>query len=109
MFIVEDDPQFTHTVKVRVPVDGGFEEQSCKATFRVIPADEAATFDLSDGASSTEFLKRALVALDELGDKNGKHIPYNDALRDKLLGRQYFRVALARTYFDAVSPARAGN
>jgi len=109
MFVVDPDPQFTHTVKVKVPVDGGYEEQSCKATFRVIPTEEAATFDLTDGAESTEFLRRALVSLDDLVDGNKQPVPYNDTLRDQLLSRAYFRTAVARTYFAAMTGAQSGN
>lgn len=109
MFIVDTDPKFTHPVKVRVPVDGGFEEQSCKATFRVIPTEEAAEYDLTDGESSAAFLRRALVSLDDLVDRNNQPVPYNDQLRDQLLSLSYFRAAVARTYFEAMAGARAGN
>jgi len=109
MFVVDPDPQFTHAVKVKVPVDGGFKEQSFKATYRVIPTDEMAAFDLSDGVGSANFLRRALVSMDELVDANKEPLPYNDVLRDQLLLNPYVRRALAQTYFDAVAPARSGN
>ena len=110
MFTIDPDPKFTHVVKVRVPVDGGFAEQSFKATFRVIPAEEAATYDLSTGADSAAFLRRAIVSMDELVGADGQTtVPYSDALRDQLLAVSYVRSALGRTYFEAVAGAPLGN
>lgn len=109
MFIVDPNPSFTHKVTVQVPVDGGFEEQSFKATFAVIPAEEAASYDLSDGKSTSEFLRRIVTGMDELVDKDDKPVPYNDALRDKLLGLPFMRMALSRAYFGGVAGARSGN
>ena len=109
MFIVDHSPTFTHPVTVQVPVDGGFEEQKFKATFNVIPAEEAKEYDLSDAGQVTAFLKRVLVSMDDLVDKDGQAVPYNDSLRDKLLGLPFLRLALSRTYFAGVSGAKSGN
>ena len=104
MFTVDPDPKFTHDVKVRVPADGGFVDQTFKATFRVIPTDEMAGFDLTDRDSSTNFLRRAIVSMDGLVGADGKTaIPYSDVLRDQLLSVPYVRTALGITYFDAVA------
>lgn len=102
MFRVDPNPQFTHEVKISVPVNGGFAPQSFKATFRVLDAGEAAAFDLTDADGSTDFLRRVLVSLDDIVDANDAQVPYNDQLRDQLLGLPYVRLALARTYFDAL-------
>ncbi|NML88346.1 hypothetical protein HHL26_04605 [Sphingobium sp. TB-6] len=109
MFIVDLDPQFTHAVKVKVPVDGGHKEETFKATFRVIPTDEMGQYDLSDGESSAVFLRRAIVSMSELVDRDKEPLSYNDDLRDELLRRPYVRSALARTYFEAVTGAKSGN
>tara|TARA_R110000868_G_scaffold230335_8_gene483497 strand:+ start:53 stop:385 length:333 start_codon:yes stop_codon:yes gene_type:complete len=110
MFVVKSNPTFTHTVKVKVPVDGGFSEQSFRATFNVVPVEEAAKFDLSDGAESKAFLVRAIASMDDLVGPDGKtKVEYSDALRDELLAWNYVRKALATAYFDAISGARAGN
>jgi hypothetical protein len=103
MFVIDPNPTFTHAVKVQVPVDGGFEEQSFKATFNVIPTEEVADFDLGNGEQSAAFLRRAIVSMDELVGKDKQPVSYNDKLRDALLGQLYVRKALARTYFDAVA------
>ncbi|MDT7533730.1 hypothetical protein OVY48_09870 [Sphingobium sp. SA2] len=109
MFVVDPNPTFTHPVKVKVPVDGGYEEQSFKVTFNVIPTDEVADFDLGNGEGSTAFLRRAVKHMDDLIGKDEKPVPYSDKLRDLLLGQLYVRKALARAYFDAMSGAQSGN
>jgi hypothetical protein len=109
MFVLDADPQFTHTVKVKVPDDGGYRDESFQATFRVIPAEEAATFDLTSGAASADFLRRAIVHMDGLVTVDREPVSYNDAVRDQVLGLPYARAALGRTYFEAIQGARAGN
>ncbi len=109
MFVVTANPSFTHVVKVRVPIDGGFADQSFKATFEVMPTDEAKQFDLSDGEASGAFLRKVLINMDDLVDGQNQQVPYSDAIRDQLLGLQYVRAALARTYFEGVSGASLGN
>ncbi|WP_375292319.1 hypothetical protein [Sphingomonas melonis] len=109
MFKVVAEPQFTHPVKVLVPVDGGHETQTFKATFRVLPSDqEDAGHDLNTTAGSSSFLRDVLLSMSELEGENGP-IPYSDTLRDQLLKVPYVRTALARTYFDAVTKAALGN
>lgn len=109
MFIVTHEPQFTHSVTVRVPVDGGYEDQKCKATFRVLPVEEAGAFDLTDGAASTAFLRRVVVSMDELEGPDKQPVQWNDGVRDGLFSLPYVRSALTRTYFAAVGGARLGN
>lgn len=109
MFVVDPNPTFTHVVKVKVPVDGGFKDQSFKATFNVIPTHEVGQYDLGDGEGSREFLQRAVTHMSDLVDKDGEALSYSDELRDTLLGQLYVRKALARTYFEAVAGAQAGN
>ncbi len=109
MFVYDPRPTFTHKVKVKVPVNGGFEDQDFKATFAVMPTDEVATYDLSQGEGSSDFLKKIVVGMDDLIGKDEQPIPYNDAVRDALIGQLYVRKALVRTYFEAVSGAQTGN
>lgn len=108
-FVVDFNPTFTHVVKVKVPVDGGFKDQSFKATYSVIPTDEISQYDLGGGTGSKEFLQRAVTHMSDLVDKDGETISYSDELRDQLLGQLYVRKALARTYFEAVAGAQSGN
>jgi len=109
MFVYDPRPTFTHTVKVRVPVNGGFEDQDFKATFAVMPTDEVKQYDLSIGDQSTDFLRKIVVGMTDLIGKDEQPVSYNDQVRDALIGQLYVRKALVRTYFEAVSGAASGN
>lgn len=109
MFVVDRNPQFTHSITVNVPVNGGIEQQVCKATFRVVPTSEMDAFDLSEVEGTIAFLRSALVEMADLADTEGAPLPWNDEIRDLLLDRIYVRSALVTGYFKAVSGARAGN
>ncbi len=110
MFVVIKQPTFTHTVNVLVPVDGGYDTQTLKATYQVMPSiDEDTTFDLNSTAGSTAFLRATVIGLDDMVDADNKPLPYSDGLRDQLLQWPYVRSALARGYFEAISKAAVGN
>ncbi|MFC3442547.1 hypothetical protein ACFOKF_15335 [Sphingobium rhizovicinum] len=108
-FVVTKNPQFTHKVKVQVPVNGGFETQDFDATFNVVPTDEIGEYDLSSGPGSTDFLRRAVDSLSDLVDEKDQPVSWNDSVRDLLFGQLYVRKALVRAYFEAVSGAQSGN
>lgn len=107
MFKFVAEQTFTHTVKVMVPVDGGFDEQSFKATFRVEDVEKLA--GIQEEGGQAEVLRRVIVDLDEVAGPDGAPLPYSDKLRDQLIGVPYVRIALFLTYVEAVSKARAGN
>ena len=110
MFIVDQTPKFVRPVKVQVPVDCGFEEQSCKVTYRVIPVDEGSHLDLGTAEGSTAFLRLAIVHIADLADKDKKSVTYNDAVRDQIISLPYFRTAAYREYNAAMrGEAAAGN
>ena len=107
MFKIVAEPQFTHTVKVRVPVDGGHEEQSFKARFRVVDAEELARVERDEGRRAA--IRRILVSMEELADAEGNLVSYSDALRDQLLQQTYVEIAIYLTYLDGVTGAKTGN
>lgn len=109
MFSISNSPTFTHTVKINVPVNGGYEQQSFQATFNVLPTEEAARFDLSNGEETTAFLKRIIAHLDDLAGPDGKPVPYNSDLRDRLIQLPYVRIPVAAAYFDGVTGSYTGN
>jgi hypothetical protein len=102
-------PKFTHEVKVQVPVDGGFEEQTFKATFKVLPADEVARRDLMSEKGMRDYLSEICVRFDDIADEGGNPVPFNDGLRERMLSVPYIRVALMKTYATALAGAKAGN
>lgn len=109
MFKVVAEPTFTHLVKIKTPSDFGHTEESCKATYRVLAPEEADQYDLGTTEGSTEFLRRVVIKIDDLVDGDKKPLEFNDAIFGQLLKLSYVRVALARTYFSAVTTAVAGN
>jgi hypothetical protein len=109
MFVVSREPQFTHPVKVQVPIDGGHREEVFKATFRVMDAKKVAEFDLDTEAGTEAFLKAAIVELDDLADEKQQPLTYSDELRDQLIDVPFVRRALISTYVAAVSKAARGN
>ncbi|MFD1342880.1 hypothetical protein [Litorisediminicola beolgyonensis] len=109
MFKVLSQPTFSHQVRVMVPVDGGHEEQTFRATFRVLTESEAKKHDAKTGPGIRSFLRTAIVKLDELVGEDGKELSYSDQLKDRLLDMPYVRIALLQTYSDAVSKAATGN
>lgn len=109
MFKVSKEPTFTHRVLVQVPIDGGHREEVFRATFRVLPTDQAAAFNLMTEDGVFDFLRRAIVRLDELEDDAGQPVPYSDEVRDAVIRRPDARLALSRTYFEAVGGQRGKN
>ncbi|MBL4751456.1 MAG: hypothetical protein JKX71_12900 [Amylibacter sp.] len=109
MFKVVNNPEFTHDVTVNVPVDGGHEEQTFKARFRVLAEKELIKIDHDNEHGTADLLKTLIVGMEDLIGEDEKPLPYNDALRDQMLAVGYVRVALIKTYREAVTKARVGN
>ncbi|MFD1914113.1 hypothetical protein [Halodurantibacterium flavum] len=105
MLKISKNPEFTHKVRVRVPVDGGYSDQEFKARFRVLPWDEVEKLD----RNPTEQLRQIWIGWEDIADDQGVPVPYSDAVRDQLAALLYVRVALLSAYSDAISGARRGN
>jgi hypothetical protein len=109
MFKIIDEPEFTHEVKVLVPVDGGHQEQSFKTRFRVVPLDELEDLELATSAGQETFLRRVVVRFDDIVDAQGQPMPQSDELTNRMLATPYVRTALFRAYTAAMTKARVGN
>lgn len=109
MFKVHDELCFTHDVKVMTPSDSGHTEDVLKTTFRFLPSDELAGFDLNDAGGTTAYLKAIVVRFHDLADENGAPLVYSEALRDKLLRRPDVRKAVGNHYLAAISKISEGN
>jgi hypothetical protein len=109
MFKIVQNPEFTHTVPVMVPVDGGHVEQSLKCRFRVLPADEIDSHDLATPAGTEAYLRAICVRFEDVCGDDGQPIPPSDALTDQLLGITFVRIALVRAYTEAMAKAKRGN
>lgn len=109
MFKIVKNPEFTHTVPVLVPVDGGYDNQSLKTRFRVLPADELARHDFASPEGTEAYLRAIVVRFDDVEGEDGKPVPHSDALMTQLLGVGYIRMAVLRAYTEAMTKARLGN
>lgn len=107
MFKITTEPKFTHTVIACVPSDGGHDEQSFKATFRVLDTDKLVDDGTVEG--QIEDLRRVVVSLDDLADDQGNPVSYSDALRDQLVRLPYVRIALLNAYIRGIGKAKQGN
>lgn len=109
MFKIAKDPQFTHTVPILVPVDGGHEEQTLKVRFRVRTVDDLNQHDRMTAEGTEAFLRSIIVRFEDVVDDDGQPVPSNDALTDQLLAFPFIRMAVVQGYFNAVNKAKLGN
>ncbi len=109
MFKITKSPEFTHVVTVLVPVDGGHDEQTFKARFRAVLSTKAIAADVRQPEGFLTFLREIIVSLDDLADERGTIMTYNDDVRERLLAYPYVRIALLKTYTEALNKARLGN
>lgn len=109
MFKLEKNPTFTHVVKVQTPVDGGYETQDFKATFKLLAAEEMARFNTTTPVGMANFLREVVTDLTDIVGEDGEVLPYSHALRDQVIGSVPALNALFNTYVTACSKARVGN
>lgn len=107
MFKVSTNRTFSRTVTVCVPVDGGFEDQTVKATYRVVPDEELSNSEGVEGQKAD--LRKMIVSLDDLVDDDKQPVSYSEALLEQLIAQSYVRIALLRKYIEAVTKVKKGN
>ena len=81
MLKISSCPEWTHDVTISVPVDGGFENQTCKVRYRLL--DETA-IEPTDATNVAVLLRNVVVRMDDIADEEGRPLTWNDALRDRL-------------------------
>lgn len=106
MLKISSCPEWTHDVTISVPVDGGFENQTCKVRYRLL--DETA-IEPTDATNVAVLLRNVVVRMDDIADEEGRPLTWNDALRDRLLSTPFVQAALVRGYYGSVTGARVGN
>ncbi len=102
MLFYNEDLTFSRTVKVAVPVDGGFDEQSFKVVFKLVDDAKLISLDVSKPGSAIEFLNTAIVGLEDIVDADNVPLPFTDELRAMLIGRPFIRKPIITAYFDAI-------
>lgn len=109
MFKIAKDPQFTHTVPVLVPIDGGHEEQTLKVRFRVRSVDDLNQHDRATAEGTESFLRSIVVRFEDVADETGQPVPSDEALTSQLLAVPFVRMAVVQGYFAAVNKTKLGN
>jgi hypothetical protein len=109
MFIVQDNPTFTHTVTAMVPVDGGHKKQTFRVTYSMVEGEEYEAFDLKTREGTFGFMRRVVTHLDDLFDEHGQSLPYSDTLREQVMRLPWARQAIVKGYFDALGKTAEGN
>ena len=107
MFKIADRIEFSRRVPIRVPTDGGFEEQSLEVRFRYLSEEERKRIAEKDADAG--FLREAIVHIGDVVDEDGKELPYNDRLRDRLLDLPFVLGPLMEAYVEAALGERAKN
>lgn len=109
MFKIVKNPEFTHTVPVLVPVDGGHSEQSMKVRFRVVPQDELMNHNLGTADGTESYCRAICVGFADIVGEDDQPIPPSDEVNNILFRQPYVQIALIRAYTQAMSKARLGN
>lgn len=117
MFKLLEEPRWTWPVTVRVPVEGGLEDRTFRAHFRLVPAPRRAELDaMADGTD--QLLREAVLQVMDVTDEAGATLPHSPELLEALIGIPWVRMGLLRSYMEAmmgqapagiVPPAEAGN
>lgn len=109
MFNIAKERIFKRAVKISAPDGDGVSEETLQATYRALDEKAEKEFDLATVDGTKEFLRAAIVRLDDVVGSEGEPLPYSAELRDLVLGASYARIALVRTYFFELAGAREGN
>ncbi len=108
MFNIDATPTFRRTVTVRTPAGDAAQSETMIATYRVLKTSDLDKFNLGTASGTADFLRAALVRIDDLVNAKGA-VEYSDEVRDAVLNMQTARTALATVYFNEVGKAAEGN
>ncbi|MBM2294708.1 hypothetical protein JQX09_22420 [Sulfitobacter pseudonitzschiae] len=109
MFTIDKTPTFTHTVPVNVPVNGGHEKQSMKVTYRLLDDDTMGGYDTRTLSGQKDLLRQAVIEIGDLVDEEKEPLPFNDAMKEHIIGLPWARNALLKGYTDGIVPGLLGN
>ncbi|MGZ9811287.1 hypothetical protein ACXN5S_12565 [Pseudoroseicyclus sp. H15] len=110
MFKIVKEPQFTHKVTVKVPVDGGHESQTMMVRYRYVPDAELSQIYADNPANGDSEMARAVtVSLDDLAGEDGQKLDCTPEVMEQVFSKTYARAAIIAGYVAAVSKAAAGN
>lgn len=101
-FKLNKNPTFVTTATIAVPTDTGPQDETVSVRFRVL--DDAAL-----ELPSPEFLKRAILRIDDVLDDAGEPVPSSEQLIADVIALPFTRLPLVRAYMTALTGARLGN
>lgn len=111
MFVLDDSPEFTWPVTVRLPADGTMHEATFHARFRLLPDSQRERLTAEGGDLAV--LRAAVVALEGVQLADGAPFPNTPEAIAKALDLLPIRAGLAAAYVDALfgvpSGAARGN
>lgn len=106
MLKVAKRPQWAHDITFSVPVDGGFDKQTARVTYRLL---EETGIDPAIKDDSLVILHNVVVRMDDLADEAGNPLEWNDTVRDTLFEQPFVQAGLIKGYFRSVVGAASGN
>lgn len=109
MFKISTRPRIRQRVKLNIEVDGEQQDHSFTATYQLVPMSETVEAALNTDEGQQAFIRKAVVGLDDLVDKDEKPVPFTPELLGALVDRPEVRVALVTGYFEAAKAATSGN
>lgn len=109
MFKLVTNPEFSHTVKVRVPVDSGYDDLTFTARFRALSISEAERHNTLTSEGTNAYLREILVGWEGVVDDVGEAVSFNAASRERMIDVPFVRMALLDTYHTALLGAKRGN
>lgn len=112
MFIEDDSGEFDWPVDVKKPISGGrFKTERFTARFRTVDEEEqAAINDLPITRNNAAQARACWIGWGEdVRDAAKEPIPYDEEVRDRLLGRPYVAAAVVGAYWDAMSGKKAAR
>jgi len=109
MLKIVKNPEFTARVKVQVPAESGFIEQSFTGRFRTMSVSEGESFNgfSSDGVG--QWLRAILIGWDGIKDEDGNDVSFSETARDELIDIPFIRNAISAAYNGAMLGAKRGN
>ena len=106
MFNIEPGT-FKRTVKIPVPVDDGFEEQSVVITYNVMPIDR--TRALETGQDVVDFVHETVNTVDGLVDGKKNPLEWNAEVQASFWNLPYVFNPVRDAYAEAINKAREKN
>lgn len=109
MLKVVKNPEFTATVKVLVPAEGGHSDASFTARFKALTVSQAEAFNMMSVDGTNDWLRTILIGWEGVVDDDGEPVTFNNQVRDELLDVPFIRMAVIQSYNAAMMGAKRGN